>query len=512
MLKSASTHDVTNQAPPIAPYNVFEADLPLGEALEREGGGWGVDRLRDTGELAGSPEAIEHADRAERNEPILRTHDRYGNRIDEVELDPSWHWSLRQAIEREIHCLPWRDPQPGAHTVRAALFVVWSQVGSGVMCPVSMTYAAIPALRENPELAAEWEPRLTRAELRRRRPRRHGDDREAGRLGRARQHHPRRAAGRRDLRADRPQVVLLLSPVRRLPDARPGARRAVLLPVRGARPGLPHPAAQGQAGHALAAVERGRVPRRARPADRRGGPRRGDDHPHGQPHAAGLPARLDRLDALGSGAGRPPRPPPQRLRQAAGRAAGDAERARRPGRRVGGGDRHRDADRPLLRRGRRAVPPLRDRGLQVLGLQARGAARGRGARVPGRQRLRGGVGHAAPAARRAAQLDLGGLRQRGRARRPARDGQGAGGAAGVHGRVRARPRRQRAARRPPRSASRPPRRRRSPSSRRAGSSRTSRSRSRPACSCATHRPRWRTRSAPAGSARAVARSARCRRA
>jgi len=162
VLKSASTHEVLNQPPPLVPYNVFEADLPLREGLEREGGGWGVDRLRDTGQLAGSPEALEHADRAERNEPILRTHDRYGNRVDQVELDPSWHWSLRQAIEREIHCLPWRDPQPGAHTVRAALMVVWSQVGSGVMCPVSMTYAAIPALRENPDLAAEWEPRLTR--------------------------------------------------------------------------------------------------------------------------------------------------------------------------------------------------------------------------------------------------------------------------------------------------------------------------------------------------------------
>jgi putative acyl-CoA dehydrogenase len=162
VLTSASTHDVENQAPPIAPYNVFEADLALGEALEREGGGWGVDRLRDTGELAGSPEALEHSERAERNEPILRTHDRYGNRIDEVELDPSRHWSLRQAVEREIHSLPWRDPQPGAHVVRAGLFVLWSQVGSGVMCPVSMTYAAIPPLRQNAELAAEWEPRLTR--------------------------------------------------------------------------------------------------------------------------------------------------------------------------------------------------------------------------------------------------------------------------------------------------------------------------------------------------------------
>ena len=162
MLASGSSNEVANQAPPLAPYNVFEADLPLREALEREGGGWGVDRLRETGVLAGSPAALEHSERAERNEPVLRTHDRYGRRIDEVELDPSWHWLLRQAIERELHCLPWRDEQPGAHVVRAALFMVWSQVNAGVMCPVSMTYSAIPALREQPELAAEWEPRLTK--------------------------------------------------------------------------------------------------------------------------------------------------------------------------------------------------------------------------------------------------------------------------------------------------------------------------------------------------------------
>jgi putative acyl-CoA dehydrogenase len=162
VLTSASTHDVLNQAPPIVPYDVFEADVALKEALEREGGGWGVDRLRETGLLAGSPEALEHSERSERNEPVLRTHDRYGNRVDRVDLDPSWHWCLRQAIEREIHSLPWRDAQPGAHVVRAGLFLVWSQVNAGVMCPVSMTYAAIPVLREGPELAAEWEPRLTR--------------------------------------------------------------------------------------------------------------------------------------------------------------------------------------------------------------------------------------------------------------------------------------------------------------------------------------------------------------
>ena len=162
MLTGASTHDVLNQPPPLAPFNAFEADLPLREALDREGGGWGVDRVRDTGELAGSPEALEHAERAERNEPVLRTHDRFGRRIDEIDLDPSWHWLLRQAIERELHSLPWRDPQPGAHVVRAAAFYVWSQVNAGVMCPVSMTYSVIPALRAEADLAEQWEPRLTR--------------------------------------------------------------------------------------------------------------------------------------------------------------------------------------------------------------------------------------------------------------------------------------------------------------------------------------------------------------
>ena len=112
--------------------------------------------------MAGSAEARDHADRCERNEPRLVTHDRYGNRIDQVDLDPSWHWLLKTAVEREIPSLPWRDPQPGAHVVRSALMYVFGQVNGGVMCPVSMTYAAIPALREQPDLAAEWEPRLTK--------------------------------------------------------------------------------------------------------------------------------------------------------------------------------------------------------------------------------------------------------------------------------------------------------------------------------------------------------------
>ncbi len=155
--------EVRNQAPPLQPVNLFEVDLALGEALEREGGGWGVDRAREAGAVAGSAETREHSRRAEHNLPILRTHDRFGNRIDEVELDPSWHWLLRGAIEREIHSLPWRDEKPGAHVVRAVLFSLWGNANAGVMCPVSMTYAAIPALRDGaPNLATEWEPRLIR--------------------------------------------------------------------------------------------------------------------------------------------------------------------------------------------------------------------------------------------------------------------------------------------------------------------------------------------------------------
>ena len=154
---------VRNQPPPLQPVNLFEVDLALREALEREHGGWGVDRAWEIGSVAGGVEAYEHGRRAERNIPILRTHDRFGNRVDEVELDPSWHWLLRGGIERGLSGLPWRDARAGAHVVRATMFMLWSNANAGVMCPISMTYAAIPALRDGaPELAATWEERLTR--------------------------------------------------------------------------------------------------------------------------------------------------------------------------------------------------------------------------------------------------------------------------------------------------------------------------------------------------------------
>ena len=152
----------TQPGPAAAAGGLFELDLALREALTARVRGGASTRSRDAGAVAGSVEAHEHGRRAERNEPILRTHDRFGNRIDEVELDPSWHWLLRGAIEREIHSCHGESESGRARGPRGAVSL-WGNANGGVLCPVSMTYAAIPALRDSaPELDAEWEPRLTK--------------------------------------------------------------------------------------------------------------------------------------------------------------------------------------------------------------------------------------------------------------------------------------------------------------------------------------------------------------
>jgi putative acyl-CoA dehydrogenase len=153
-----------NQSPPLESYNLFATNRPLVEAVRREGGGWAEERLSALGdELGGEP--LSWGELANRNAPQLRTHDRFGHRIDEVEFHPAWHSLLELAVRHGIHSLPWREPQPGAHVARAAAMITLSQAEAGVGCPVSMTYAAVPALRRSaPELAAEWEPRLTSLE------------------------------------------------------------------------------------------------------------------------------------------------------------------------------------------------------------------------------------------------------------------------------------------------------------------------------------------------------------
>src|SRR3984893_2604565 len=155
----AATHEVLNQPPPLADYNAFEADPALREALIREGGEWGLDRVRDFGAVVASGEALAHSRRAQRNIPVLRTHDRYGNRVDEIDYDPSMHWMLRLGVEREVNSLPWREPRAGAHVVRAGLFHLFNQLDTGPCCPMSINYAAVPTMRQDVALAGEGGPR-----------------------------------------------------------------------------------------------------------------------------------------------------------------------------------------------------------------------------------------------------------------------------------------------------------------------------------------------------------------
>jgi putative acyl-CoA dehydrogenase len=157
----AATHKVLNQPPPLVDYNAFEADPALREALVREGGEWGLDRVRDFGAVIASEEALEHAKRAQRNIPVLKTHDRYGNRIDAIDYDPSMHWMLRLGVEREVNSLPWREERAGAHVVRAGLFHLFNQLDTGPCCPMSINYAAVPTMRQDAALADQWERRLT---------------------------------------------------------------------------------------------------------------------------------------------------------------------------------------------------------------------------------------------------------------------------------------------------------------------------------------------------------------
>ncbi|NEA48791.1 acyl-CoA dehydrogenase family protein [Streptomyces sp. SID10815] len=159
---AASTHTVTNQPPPLAGYDVFTADRALTEAVGRHVGAELRDEVRGElaalGRAAGSAQLQEWAAQAGENPPRLRTHDRYGHRIDEVEFHPAWHRLLGKGVSAGLTAA-WS--RPAGQVRRAAAFLVWTQVEAGTCCPLSMTHAAVPALRADPGLAAEWEPRLT---------------------------------------------------------------------------------------------------------------------------------------------------------------------------------------------------------------------------------------------------------------------------------------------------------------------------------------------------------------
>ena len=153
-------HQVFNQPPPLAGYNLFATDRALREAVAREGAGWACAEIHEYGQQAGSAEAIEWGFQANQYPPVLHTHDRYGNRRDEVEYHPAWHKLMRLAVERGIHNLAWARPRPGAHVARAALVILASENEAGHVCPISMTYSSAPVICHDESLSAEWMPRL----------------------------------------------------------------------------------------------------------------------------------------------------------------------------------------------------------------------------------------------------------------------------------------------------------------------------------------------------------------
>ena len=157
----AETHDVINVARELQDYNLYAADTALREAVAREGASWAEAELSAFGAQVGTAEYLELGALANRFQPELDTHDRFGNRVDLVRFHPAYHALMKTAIENGLHSSPWADPKPGAHVARAVKSYLHSQVEAGHGCPITMTFAVVPALRMQPELAARWEPRIT---------------------------------------------------------------------------------------------------------------------------------------------------------------------------------------------------------------------------------------------------------------------------------------------------------------------------------------------------------------
>ena len=254
--------------------------------------------LHELGRLAGSAGTQALARQANTNPPVLRTHDARGHRIDEVEFHPAWHELMTVAVGHGLHAAPWADPVPGAHLARAAGFYVWSQAEAGHGCPVSMTYAAMPALRHAPDLAARFGPLLA---SRRYDPGLALPDGKAGLIAGMGMTEKQ---GGSDVRANTTRAVpdgaggyLLtghkwfcsapMSDLFLVLAQAPEGLSCFLLPrVRpdGTRNSVRDPAAEGQARQPVQRVGRGGVRRGVGLAGRRAGPGRADDHRDGQRH------------------------------------------------------------------------------------------------------------------------------------------------------------------------------------------------------------------------------------
>ena len=159
LTSGSATHDVLNQPRPLEPFNAWRSDRALREAALREGADWATDLLDDYGAIAGGP-LFEAGFLAERNPPQFHSHDRYGHWINRVEFHPAYHQLMRAAVEAGLPSLPWTDQRAGAHVARAALEYMHNQADSGSGCPLTMSFAAVPALRVQPDVTADWLQRL----------------------------------------------------------------------------------------------------------------------------------------------------------------------------------------------------------------------------------------------------------------------------------------------------------------------------------------------------------------
>ncbi len=149
-----------NQVPPLIGYNLFLSDPTLVKAVEREGAGWAQQQISELGRLLGAEVAQRWGFDANENTPVLHTHDRYGNRRDEVVFHPSWHELMRTSIAARLHSLPWVEKRNGAQVARAALLMLTAQNEAGHTCPISMTFSAVAALQAEPDLARQWQPKI----------------------------------------------------------------------------------------------------------------------------------------------------------------------------------------------------------------------------------------------------------------------------------------------------------------------------------------------------------------
>ncbi len=275
------------------------------------------------------------------HKPVLRTHDSRGYRVDEVDFHPSWHALMTTAIGRGLHAAPWADSRPGAHAARAAGFMVWTQAEAGHGCPVSMTYACVPALRHAPELAARYEPLLTATSydfgLR---PPQQKTGLLAGMAMTEKQ-------GGSDVRANTTTAVpagdgsYLLTGHKWFCSApmcdlflvlaqAPQGLTCFLLPrvlPDGSRNAMHIQRLKDKLGNSSNASSRGGVRPGRRVAGRRAGPGRCHDHQHGQRDPAGLRARQHRRHPAGDRAGRQLCQAASVVRQAAHRPSGHGCRA-----------------------------------------------------------------------------------------------------------------------------------------------------------------------------------------